>query len=509
MSSPDTSAAPGPTPPAGGVSLDALLDFLRPALPPDGEIYVVGGAVRDRLLGLPVHDIDFVLAGDGLAAAKHTANRLKAEYFPLDRERGTGRVLVARPEGGRLMLDFSVLRGASLEEDQRRRDFTVNSLALDVRDPGRAFDPLGGAADLRDRLIRTCAADSFEDDPVRVLRAVRFAAQLGFRIEPATRDRLRAAVHLLPQASPERRRDELLKILGGARVAAALSALDLLGLFELVFPGLTRMKGVSQPEPHVHDVWEHTLATVRHLERLLGVLSAAEHDEEAAGNLVLGQAVIRLGRYRDRVRALLAEEIVPDRTWRPLLFLAALYHDAGKPATSTQEDGRIRFTGHESVSADLARSIAREIVLSSDEKRRFVRVVRHHMRPHHLVWAGRTPSRRAIYRFFRDTGPAGADIALLVLADVLAAYEQTLPPETWEHYLELSRILLENWWERPEESVRPPALLNGRDLIERFGLEQGPRIGQLLAQLQEAQASGEVVDQEGALRFIEDALAPD
>ncbi|HUF38018.1 MAG TPA: HD domain-containing protein [Anaerolineales bacterium] len=504
-SEPDPSSKP--VPPAGEVPLDALLDFIRPALPPRAEIYVVGGAVRDRMLGQPVHDVDFVLAGNGLAAARHTADHLEAEYYPLDPERGTGRVLVPRSGAGRLILDFSVMRGATLEEDQRRRDFTINAMALDARDPARGFDPLGGAGDIREKRIRVCSPDSFEDDPVRVLRAVRFAAQLGFRIEPDTRARLRASVHRLAEASPERRRDETLKILGGRSIAAALAVMDLLEIFPLVFPGLREMKGVQQPEPHVHDVWEHTLRVVKHLEELLDLLTAADHDPEA-GNLVTGQAVLRLGRYREQIRAQQAEALVPDRSWRGPLFLAALYHDAGKPATQTIEtDGRIRFTGHEKVSADMARGVARDLVLSNDEKRRLVRVVRHHMRPHFLAWAGTPPTRRAIYRFFRDTGPAGADIALLVLADVLGAYEQTLTAEMWGNYLDLSRILLENWWEHPEESVRPPPLLNGTDLIERFDLAPGPLIGELLAKLREAQAAGEVGDRDGALRFIEDALA--
>jgi len=500
----DTENNPTPTP--GDRTLDELLALVRPALPPGEQIFVVGGAVRDRLLGLPVHDIDFALAGDGLAAAKHVARRLDAEFYALDPERGTGRVLLRRAAGERLMLDFSVLRGETLEADQRRRDFTINSLAIDANEPAQSFDPLGGAVDLRERVLRSCAPDSFEDDPVRTLRAVRFAAGLGFRIEAGTRESLRAAVPRLLETSPERRRDEVLKILSGKRVAAALAALDLLGIFPLVFPGLRAMKGVSQPAPHVHDVWDHTLSVIKHLEALTDLLTAREHDPEA-GNMVSGQAVLRLGRYRERFRDHLGEEIVPDRAWRGGLFLAALYHDAGKPATrSVDETGRIRLTGHEDAGADLARGIARTLVLSNEEKRRLVRVVRHHMRPHFLVWADRPPSRRAIYRFFRDTGPAGADIALLVLADVLGGYEQTITPETWGKYLDISRNLLENWWERPEESVRPPPLLNGSDLIERFGLEPGPLIGELLAKLQEAQAAGEVSDRKAALRFIEDAL---
>jgi tRNA nucleotidyltransferase/poly(A) polymerase len=490
-------------PSMSALSLHQSLDSIRPALPDGAAVYLVGGAVRDHLLQRPIHDLDFVSDADGIELARAVAHFLGADIFPLDEARGTGRVILTAPDGARLFLDFAMLRGPDLESDLRARDFTINAIALDARDPARVFDPLGGAQDVRDKRIRACSDQSFEDDPLRVLRAVRQAAALGFGIDPGTRALMRAATPAIARISPERLRDELLKILGGSQPAASLRALEMLGLLPALFPELVPMKGVAQSPPHIYDVWEHTLAALRELEAVLGFIGTQEHNAEAAASLPLGLASVWLGRYRREIHAHLQTELVADRHWRGLLFLAMLYHDAGKPAArSVEADGRIRFIGHEEGSAALAAARARALKLSNDEIGQLEAAVRHHMRLHQLVQAGGLPSRRATYRFFRDTREAGVDICLLTLADVLATYGTLVPQELWKQYLDLDRHLLENWWERPAETVRPPALVSGHDLIERFGLSPGRKIGELLEAVREAQAAGEVETREDALGLV-------
>lgn len=494
-------------PPGHEASLFDILDLIRPALPADQPVHAVGGAVRDHLLHRPLQDIDFVLPENAIQAARRAANYLGAEFYPLDDTRDTGRILLFRADRSRLILDFSVYRGESLEEDLRGRDFTINAIAVDAHNPELVLDPLGGAKDIRTRTVRTCSPESFEDDPVRVLRAIRMATGLEFLLTTETRNALRIAATGLVRVSLERQRDEIMKILSGPRPAAALRVMEILGLLDLVFPELKSMKTVRQSPPHVHDVWEHTLATVAYLDSLLGILGALEHDPEASGNLATGLAVMRLGRYRQQIHAHLAEAAVPERKWRGLLVLAAIYHDAGKPATrSLDETGRIRFFKHEIESAKLLGRRAGELKLSNNEISRLKTIARHHMRPHFLAAAKGTPTRRAIYRFFRDTGLAGVDICLLNLADVLATYEKTLPPELWKDYLDLNRELLENWWERPAEAIRPKALITGRDLIDQFSLSPGPAIGKYLELVREAQACGEINDRDEALALVNQAL---
>ena len=495
------------------LSFSPLLDQIRPALPENLPIYLVGGAVRDALLNRPTHDLDFVLDGDGIQIGRRVANTLQVPFFPLDEERGTGRVVLPYPgedptrTGERYFLDFASFRGPDLESDLRARDFTINALAVDVHAPDKLLDPLGGAADLLAKRLRTCSSTSLQDDPLRVLRAVRMATTFSLRISPETRQLMREAVNGLDHISPERKRDEILRILGGNQIATALRTLDVIGALPRVFPELPALKGITQSPPHVDDVWNHTLQTIQNLEKVLEVIGSPEHDPDAAASLTLGLVVLRLGRYRQQIHAHLQKPVAPDRPWQALLFLAALYHDTGKPETRTvDEDGRIRFFGHDRAGTDLFSRRAHALHLSNPEIIRLKNIVRHHMRPHLLAQVDKLPTRRAVYRFFRDTGDAGVDICLLALADVLGTYGTTLPQDTWNHYLDVIRELLEAWWEMPEERVSPPALLNGHDLIETFKLPPGPQIGQLLEMVREAQADGQLEDRVQALEWIENYL---
>jgi putative nucleotidyltransferase with HDIG domain len=212
---------------------------------------------------------------------------------------------------------------------------------------------------------------------------------------------------------------------------------------------------------------------------------------------------MRLGRFRQPLHEHLSEQLNPDRSLRALLYLAALYHDSGKPRTSQADpDGRIRFLGHERLGEELARARGGALRLSNLEIERLAGIVRHHLRPLLLAQTPALPSRRAVYRFFRDTGAAGVEICLLSLADTLSTYRTTLPQETWLRQIDVVRRLLEAWWEKREEEIAPPALVNGTDLQRLFQLEPGPLIGQLLEAIREAQAAGELHERQEALDFV-------
>jgi tRNA nucleotidyltransferase/poly(A) polymerase len=481
--------------------ISPLLEDVRRVLPPDQPVYLVGGALRDAMLGRPVHDLDFVLPQGALQAARRVADALAGAYYPLDVERETGRVILQPPDGERVALDFATFQGPDLESDLRARDFTVNALALEVNRQRPLIDPLDGAADLIAKTLRTCSPEALRNDPLRILRGVRLAASLEFHLLPETRAQMRAAVRLLPRVSVERQRDELFRLLECKRPVAALRALERLGALAYVLPELAALPGVTQSPPHVNDVWEHTLDVVEHLERVLQVL-AQTHDPDKAANLHLGLVSLRLGRFRAPLAAHLGSALNADRGLRPLLALAALYHDAAKPLTRRVESsGQVRFFEHELLGASLVYERAQALHLSNAEALRLRSIVRHHMRPLLLAKDG-PPGRRAVYRFYRDTGPAGVDICLLALADTLATYGPRLTVETWENLVEVVRVLLQAWWEHPAENVSPAPLLNGNDLIAFFDLHPGPQIGQLLELLREAQATGQVHDRPQALDFI-------
>ena len=489
-------------------SVSPLLERVR-AILPDKEIYLVGGAVRDMLINRLSRDLDFALPSNGIGLARRVANALGADFMVLDQERDTARVILKETEAPRTFLDFATYRGSDLEQDLRARDFTINAIAFDLRTQ-TLFDPLNGAADLRAKLIRACSPTSLSDDPVRILRAVRQAADFEFKIDVETRKGMKAATALLPNTSPERQRDELFKMLKGPGPDASMRALEMLGVLPHLLPELPALKGVEQPPPHIHDVWEHTLSVLGYLEKILSAL-APGYSADDTHDLFTGLLGLRIGRFREQFAQHFADSLNTDRSVRAALFFAALYHDVHKPATKTVDyAGRIHFFDHDVLGAEVAAGRARAFNLSNDEVDRIRSIVRNHMRFHfftnRLKTEKKNPSRKAIYHFFRDAGGAGVDLILLGLADLRGTQGSTLTQDTWVSALDVARILLENYWEKPQETVAPPRLLNGNELMSELSLPPGPVVGQLLEAIREGQATGIVEDRQGALDLARQVL---
>lgn len=480
--------------------LPEIIVRVRASVPQPENVWLVGGAVRDAMLSRAGHDLDFAVHGDGLAVARRVAEALQATFYPLDAERGTGRVILKETtEQPTIILDFAELRGADIYADLAARDFTLNAMAVPLAATETLLDPLRGAADLRAKLIRACAPDSITADPVRGIRAVRQAAQFNFKIEKETRAAIKASAAEIANVSAERVRDELVRCVGGPQPAATLRALDWLGLLEIILPELAALKGVTQSLPHTMDVWEHTLTVVARLADVIYILGP-NHDMDAASDLTLGLVSVRLGRYRHKITAHLAESISSERPARWILLLAALLHDAAKPQTRTvEESGRIRFFGHEAAGAKLAADIFTRLKFSADEVKRAQTIVAHHMRPRLLSREGE-PSARAIYRFFKDTGVAGVDVILLSLADLMGKSGSYPPPQAeWAEHLAACAKMLEAYFEKRETVVAPKPLITGDDLMRELNLPPGPQIGKLLEAIREAQVEGAVVDAAGAL----------
>ena len=467
----------------------------------------VGGAVRDALLDRPVHDWDFGVDRDALGLARAVANALGGAYFPLDTERDAGRVVLMAADGARLELDFAALRGADLEADLLARDFTVNALALD--ETGTLIDPTGGAGDLGDRCIRATNEHVFQDDPVRLLRAVRMEAELGFEIEPQTAAWMSRDASLLALPSAERVRDEFARVMATQGAVIHLQRCDEFGLLPHVAPELEYLKGVTQSPPHRFDVWYHTLLVVDALEGVVAAVTGQEVGPCALADVppaAWGDLARVLGQFAADVTAHLAVETNGGRNRALLLKVAALLHDVGKPETWSQgEDGRIHFYNHEPVGARIAATRLQALRFGRDEVKRVCVMVAGHLRPAHLSRAEKV-TRRAVYRYFRATGDAGVEVALLSLADHLATYGPHLQERRWGRRLAVAEMLLTHYFERYDETVAPPSLVTGHDLMAELGLEPGPEIGRLLEALREAQAAGEVETREEALALARQNL---
>lgn len=473
------------------------------------RIWLVGGAVRDVLLGRPIHDWDFLVEKEALKLARATADILGGDYYPLDAEREIGRVLLVRPGRERVVLDFATLREPELESDLRVRDFTINAMAADWS--GTLSDPTGGLVDLEARRVRVTGRSSFADDPIRLLRAVRMEAELGFEIEPETAELLRQSAGLLFLSSAERQRDEFMRILALPDSYTSLRRLDEFGLLVHIIPELEALKGVTQSLPHRFDVWTHTLLVLDTLEELLTLLAGEQRgrgDRAGVPRFAWGELERVLGQFAHELPAHLAREMLPGRTRAVLLKLSALLHDLGKPLTRSQEeDGRVHFYGHELMGAKLARERLKEMRLSRDEIALVELLINHHMYPAHLAQSDPL-TRRAVYRYFRATGDAGVEVVLLSLADHLATWGPYLQAERWTRRLEVAETLLIGYFEQREKTVMPYPLVTGEDLMAALGLAPGPEVGQLLETIKEAQAAGEISTKDEALALAARIRSP-
>jgi poly(A) polymerase len=420
------------------------------------KAYLVGGYVRDRLLGQESHDVDFAIEGDALGLARTVADWMRGAFVPLDKERGTGRVVTRDEHGQRVFIDFVVLQGRDITDDLSRRDFTIDAIALDINDLSRFIDPYDGRGDLEAGLVRAVSGAVFRDDPLRTLRAVRLAAELNLRIESRTEERIRRDAGLVAAVSAERVRDELSKTLAQPGAADNLRYLDELGLLRVIFPeteGAERSLEVVRALEHLHTTVLHSPISILHSDRLLSHLS-----QFTSG---------------DRQRLVLLKLVA---------FLCGVAEDV-KPVGLALR--RLRFSRGE---VSLGRTIAA-----------------HRWRLGQLRAAG-TITRRDVYRFFRDTGEAGLDLLLLFLADRWAAQGVRSDLDRWEGDVKFASALLGDYYERHTEVISLPKLIGGDDLMETFGLEEGPRLGELLEAVREAQAAGEIRTRREALDYVKRVL---
>jgi len=433
--------------PVGESELLALLK--RAASDLGATAWVVGGYVRDKLLARPHLDLDVVVEhGDSLAVARRFAE-LAGAPPPVTFERfGTAQVtlpgrlvefVTARTESYAADSRKPDVRRATLDEDLRRRDFTVNTLLMDV--DGKIHDRLGAREDLEAKLLRTPSdpVRTFTDDPLRMLRGVRFAAELGFELAPDLMPALRQLRSRLapPVISAERIAEELRKMLESPRPKLALELLDEAGLLEVVLPELAACKGVAQTGYHTHDVFGHTLLAV--------------------------------------------EGTPPDLLTR----LAALFHDVGKPRTA-KGDGT--FIGHEEVGAEMARGALERLRFSQREIEVVTRLVRLHLRPvfYRSEWTD-----GAVRRLARDAGPHLDRLMALARADIAAsAYPE--PEKLDELQSRLDAV-------RSERPSRLQPLITGEEIMRARGIGPGPEVGRIKQKLEELVIDGEIQPEKQAV----------
>jgi poly(A) polymerase len=440
------------------------------------DAWIVGGAVRDRLLGRATTDLDLALPGDPKELARALAGATGAAAFRLSGEFGAWRVV---GPGHGWHVDLVILRDGDIDADLAARDFTVNAMAEPLAG-GDLLDPHGGRADLEARRLRMVGPGALDDDPLRALRAVRIAIDLDLTIEPGTAAAIGRAAPGLERVAAERVFGELKQVISSPSVRTGLQLMDVHGITAQVLPELVALRGVEQNEFHHLDVHDHTL-------EVLDQVVAIERDPLAAG----------LGEHAEAVAALLRERLADELTRGQAMRFAALLHDAAKPATRTRlPDGRLGFPGHDRAGADIARTVLRRLRASEKLVDHVAALCLHHLRLGFLVHE-RPLDRRGVWRYLEATDPYTPEVTVFTVADRLATRGRNAEPAIAAH-LELARELLGPALARRAEGRRSP-LVRGDELARELGLAPGPRLGELLAQLEEDRFAGTIATREDAI----------
>ena len=448
-------------------------------------VFLVGGFLRDYTLGSLKKDFDFAVAKDALKLSRLFSKEIKGAYVVLDEGRGCARV-VKKMKGVEFIFDFADFRAKTLRGDLNHRDFTINTLAVDLLALEESsqlakalLDFKAGLKDLKKKRIKMVSRQGFKEDPLRVLRAFSLKAILGFEIEAQTLTRIKKDKDLITDVSYERIREELFKILESPRTPEVLKSMDKIGLLERIIPQIRVMFDCLQGGYHHLDVWPHSLETVVQLEK---ILEEFKEDSDAAEYL--------------------RETLGSVHSRKALLKLAALLHDIGKPDTKKEENGRTSFHSHERVGKNIVRSIARLLKLSKQERFALENIVLWHLRPGYLSNFEK-PSERSIYRYFRDTKEEAASILLLSLADQRSTRGPLTTQEDQRHHEQICRALVRKYFEKKKEKpfVR---LINGRDLIKHLRLKPSPLFGKILSAVEEKQMLGKITTKQEALKLAEE-----
>jgi putative nucleotidyltransferase with HDIG domain len=436
------------------------------------------------MLGRSVADLDVVLDGDPGEGARAIAQAARstgegAACFALSEEFGAWRV-VARE--GSWQVDVERMRGGSLEADLALRDFTVNAIAEPLAG-GAPLDPLGGLADLRSGRLRLAGSGAFRDDPLRVLRLVRVAVELGLQADSHVVAAAREQVVRLAEVSPERVFLELQRIVASPRALRGIELLGDLGATDIVLPELEAMRGVEQSRFHHRDVYGHTLEVLEHTIALTGGDTAS----------VLGEE------HGAQVLALLAEPLADGMTRGEALRWAALLHDVAKPATRSVRalDRRVTFTGHDVLGADLARAVLGRLRASVRLREHVAALVRHHLRLGFLVHEPQPLARDTVFSYLHDCDPVEVDVTLLSVCDRLATRGSKAEQAIEAHLALAGRMLSDALRWRAQGPPQP--LLRGDELARELEIPLGPRLGDLLELLAQAQYTGEVTTREQAI----------
>jgi poly(A) polymerase len=457
------------------------------------DVYAVGGFTRDLLLKRKYSDIDLIVNKDSLKYSQKIAKAFRAKFFVLNDINKTYRIILSNNIVANI--DISLLDGKTIKEDLQNRDFTINAIAFKLKNfqNFKKFIVLPNKNALNDlilKTINTVSTKSFQSDPLRMLRAFRFVAELNFKLSNKTLQEIKQNVKLINKTTPERIKNEIFRVLFVKKATSVLEKMDKCGLFSEIFPEIKVMKKTCKKYYyHPGGLFQHSFETTKSTENILNnlkkyfptiYLDIKEHLED---NTSLSENITRVG----------------------LLKFVALFHDNAKPETAKFKNGKIHFLGHEKKGAEKIREIMLHFKLGKKDIEIATFLIKNHMRPSVLT-KNILISKRASLRFFRDIGDNTPDLLVISMSDWYS-YKKLKIFSTKELKFQeklVNELLI--YYYKLKNSKPLPKIIDGNLIMREFNLKPGPWIGELLNLTIKAQQEGKIFSNDKALELISSKL---
>lgn len=437
--------------------------------------YIVGGFLRDCMLNRESCDVDITVEkGIAEKSAKMLADAINGHFVELDNVNNIYRVVFADKCN---YVDIADCVGDSIEEDLKRRDFTINALAFDIKNE-KFIDVTNGIDDIKNGVIREISCSNITDDPIRILRAFRFQSELGFEMTPSLELIIKENGNLLQHTAKERVNAELIKLFGGSFSVCTLMSMDMYNILEMIFPCAKDMRKVPPNSHHHLGLLEHSFETVK-------------------------QVQIFYDNSCEAVKEHLSEKVFGAQKRLCYLKIAAFLHDIGKPATWQIEPqtGRHRFIKHDSIGAEVAQPILRNLKFSKKQIAYINKIIKNHIYPAGVVTSD-DASDKAYLRFYRKMENEVIDLIAIAYADRMSALGPEITQDMIDKNIHGLEKLLEGYFEEKSKLAPLPKLLDGNEIMDILKIEASPMLGEIIAKLNEAQISSQINTKEEAVEFV-------
>lgn len=476
---------------------ELIFSALNKNLKPKNKVYMVGGMVRDILMNRPLHDIDLSYCGNVRNYAKEVADFLDASFFMLNQKFQTARIIYKSQTGEKRGIDIVATRENDILVDLAYRDFTVNAIAIDLRDRTKIIDPLNGALDLKRKTLQVCRKDSLINDPVRILRAIRLAVQFNWKISSQTLGAIKNSTEMLMMVSPERKRDELFRIFNLPNSDIALRLLLHFGLFEYCLPEFNLEKNSD-----LYQRMEQGIITIKELTKF-SELIVGKYSTEGAMDIRQGELVSYLGRFRNPLDTYFKANIHQDRSLKSLINFSILYFSSIQISKLSQVESDHQENSPEKLDY-LVEKAAKALVLSSAEKKWMFDFLTGILMIENIIQNDLVLNPETAFLFFNRCKFSGIAACLFSLANALTNVVFDLNTTVWYKNLELSRYFLDSYFCHHDEWINPPTFVNGHDIMRVLKINDGKKVGWWINQLKVETIHSNINSYQDAINYLKE-----